>query len=246
MRKAQSVLVLMLIAVAACGCASKQMKEPGTDTFQIPQSDYEGETNDTSFWQATSPVLAYGHMQPVSSQTNSDLVIGSWNIKWFGNRDPQKYDYVTMADFFEECDVIAVQEITGENYKECLDLLLQEINHRGHNYTYKESNETGYDTSNPDPDKNQYLERFAFFWDQDRVEMKSGSFVFRAHFPRIRNLPFPSFCDANDIGAPVFPSERARGHFPKHFIGKGEASWFCLPARSLVDQARVVAADQAS
>ena len=139
----------------------RDSKPSGYDKFKIP-----GDPKKSSGLQ-----LEY-HF---TSTTVSRLIVGSWNIKWFGNGDPDKWDYVTMADFIEECDVVAIQELSGANYKQCLDNLVGEINARGHSYEYRYSEETGYDDNNNHVNRNKYKERFAFIWDSDRLDLKAGT-----------------------------------------------------------------------
>ena len=106
----------------------------------------------------------------VSATAQSDLVVCSWNIKWFGRSEPSKYDLTAIADFAQTCDVLAVQEVTGRYYEECLDAVIAKLAERGLSYRYECSEETGYD-ENPDPNKHNYLERFAFLWNADSVDL---------------------------------------------------------------------------
>lgn len=99
-----------------------------------------------------------------------DLVIGSWNIKWFGNSSNDKHNYPAMADIVMDMDVLAIQEVKGDHFTDRLDSLQAELGRRGYNYTYIFSEETGY-KDNPGEDKNNYVERYAYFWDVDRVEL---------------------------------------------------------------------------
>lgn len=107
---------------------------------------------------------------PTASGAKDDLVIGSWNIKWFGFYLEDKHDYEAMADIVQEFDVMAVQELRGERYEDRLNALLAELTQRGLNYDYIFSDSTGY-SNNPDTTKKDYIEHYAFFWDTDRVEL---------------------------------------------------------------------------
>ena len=121
-----------------------------------------------------------------SKCNSSALIVGSWNIWWLGYSDPESRNYVTMADFIEECEVVAVQELRGDGWKKRLDAIMAELKARGHNYTYRESEWTGYD-KHPGG-RSEYLERYAFIYDVDRVRMKG-----MPHFmslPPINNQTF--------------------------------------------------------
>ena len=110
--------------------------------------------------------------EAVSIDQKNDLIIGSWNIKWFGYYQEDKHNYKEMADIVQTIDVLAIQELRGKRVKARLDSLLTELNRRGFKYDYVYSSETGY-SNNPDTTKNNYLERFAFFWDIDRVQIRN-------------------------------------------------------------------------
>ncbi len=99
-----------------------------------------------------------------------DLVIGSWNIKWFGSSTNDKHDYPAMADIVQKMDVLAIQEVKGTHFTDRLDSLKDELGRRGYNYTYIFSEESGYE-NNPGDNMNNYVERYAYFWDIDRVEI---------------------------------------------------------------------------
>ncbi len=104
------------------------------------------------------------------ANVKGDLVIGSWNIKWFGSSTTDKHDYKAMADIVQDMDVLAIQEVKGDHFTDRLDSLKAELTRRGYEYNYIYSEETGYD-NNPGEDMNDYVERYAYFWDADRVEI---------------------------------------------------------------------------
>lgn len=108
--------------------------------------------------------------KPGISGAKDDLVIGSWNIKWFGFYKEDKHDYEAMADIVQEFDVMAVQELRGERYEDRLESLRDELTSRGFHYEYIYSDSTGY-LNNPDNTKKDYIEHYAFFWDTDRVKL---------------------------------------------------------------------------
>ena len=104
------------------------------------------------------------------SSLKDSLVIGSWNIKWFGSSTDDRHDYAAMANIIQEMDVLAIQEVKGDHYLDRLDTLLAELARRGLNYEYVCSEETGYD-DNPGEHMNDYVERYTYLWDTDRVEL---------------------------------------------------------------------------
>jgi endonuclease/exonuclease/phosphatase family metal-dependent hydrolase len=142
---------------------------------------------------AWTVVVSGGTPSPAAGKT--DLVIGSWNIKWFGYYDEVKHGYDRMAAIIETFDVVAIQELRGENYGDRLDKLIAALSIRGYSYTYTVSQETGYldhpDKADATAPKKDYLERYAFMWDTDRVDLVSPSaphaFV---GSPRINNATY--------------------------------------------------------
>jgi endonuclease/exonuclease/phosphatase family metal-dependent hydrolase len=106
----------------------------------------------------------------VVASTKDSLVIGSWNIKWFGSSSTDKHDYEEMANIIQEMDVLAIQEVKGDRYRDRLDTLVAVLGRRGLSYEYLVSEETGYE-NNPGENMNDYVERYAYLWDMDRVEI---------------------------------------------------------------------------
>lgn len=172
-RMAAAVLCLVIAFTVLGGCASPEPKPSGRDTFKIPDSDTE---DDKGEGKGGPSVEAW--VDPASPRDLvRSLIVGSWNIKWFGRSQPGKYDFVTMADFIEECDVVAVQELQDPNHLACITALLTELTNRGRNYGHRVSDNTGYD-DNSDDRKNDYLERYMFLWDENRISLKgTPSFV---------------------------------------------------------------------
>ncbi len=120
-------------------------------------------------------------------QIPNSVVVCSWNIKWFGQASVAVYDFVTMADFVEECDVIALQELKSPNHDAVVSELLTELTNRNHAYDSLISPETGY-ANNPNDAKKDYVERFAFLWEIATIKLKRVP-----HFvstPAINNLTF--------------------------------------------------------
>lgn len=104
-----------------------------------------------------------GHMK-------DSLVIGSWNIKFFGSPDSCKRDIETIADIVQTMDVMAIQEVSDKNFLERLDSLVELLGTRGYNYEYLYSDPSGYD-DNPISGLNDYTERSGFIWDVDRISI---------------------------------------------------------------------------
>ncbi|HSP88171.1 MAG TPA: SH3 domain-containing protein [Ignavibacteriaceae bacterium] len=126
----------------------------------------------------------------------TDLIIGSWNIKWFGKGNTDKHNYSEMAKIIEKMDVIAIQELCEPNYQRKLDSLKFYLAKNGFKYEYIFSNATGY-KNNPDTLKNDYIERYAFMWDKDRINLTTTGLTF-VSTPEINNPTFrqvPVFAD---------------------------------------------------
>lgn len=189
-------IVLLIASLPLTGCQrTKPIAErPAADRFSLTPAPHPPVEPDFG------PSLMSA--RAITNRLQHDLVIGSWNIKWFGQSQPDKYDYETMADFVEECDVVAVQELTSPNHTDCLDALVGELWRRGHRFRYDYSMETGY-RSNPDSKKNNYLERYAYLWNEDRLDMvKPTRFV---EPPAINNPVFrqvPVIADFKVKGRP--------------------------------------------
>lgn len=118
----------------------------------------------------------------------TDLIIGSWNIKWFGKGSADKHNYTEMAKIIQKMDVIAIQELCEPNYKKKLDSLKFYLAKNGFKYEYAFSNATGF-KNNPDTLKNDYIERYAFMWDIDRINLLNTGLTF-VSTPEINNSTF--------------------------------------------------------
>ena len=126
--------------------------------------------------------------EPTTGKT--DLIIGSWNIKWFGYYSEDKHNYTEMAKIIQKMDVIAIQELRGSRYQKRVDSLIAQLARNGFRYQYIISDETGY-KSNQDTAKKNYIERYCFLWDVDRVEIKnSNSPISFVATPKINNPTF--------------------------------------------------------
>lgn len=123
------------------------------------------------------------------------LVIGSWNIKWFGYYPQDLHTYGKMADIIQRFDVCAIQELRGSNYQDRMDNIIQELSNRNLSYSYIYSDETGYkdnpDENHPTAAKKDYLERYAFMWNTNRVRLvdTDPKYTF-VSTPRINNPVF--------------------------------------------------------
>jgi len=124
---------------------------------------------------------------PADSLRKSDLIIGSWNIKWFGKGQPGKHNYSEMAKIISKMDVAALQELMDPNCGRELDSLKYYLALAGYKFNYVISNLTGY-INNPAPGKSNYLERYGFMWDIDRIDiLNSASPLSFAGTPVINN-----------------------------------------------------------
>ena len=106
---------------------------------------------------------------PVEGKT--DLVIASWNMKFFASESKTDIDYAAFADYFEKFDVLAIQELSTTATKAHLDAFKEELNSRGYKYEFIVGAKTGYTKYNPDDNKGKYTERLGFLWDMDRVDL---------------------------------------------------------------------------
>lgn len=121
-----------------------------------------------------------------------ELVVCSWNIKWFGKQAPDEYRLDVMADFVEDCDVTAIQEMEGSHRREVLDGLVGTLRDRGLAVDSRLSGSTGY-VSNPDSAKRNYVEAHAFVWRTDRVALVAApSFLSQPpiNHPTFRQVPW--------------------------------------------------------
>ena len=136
-----SLVVVVGLALVACSSLDKKPKH--YDGFRISETKSERAAvvvRDTD--SAPAEAAPAGLLHKPSGQNlfkvtvpsgtgvlegipaNDVLVVGSWNIKWFGSKSPDIYDFVTMADFIEECQVVAIQEVQGPNHKQVIDGIL--------------------------------------------------------------------------------------------------------------------------
>lgn len=103
-----------------------------------------------------------------------DLVIGSWNIKWYGHYNDDRRNYESMVDIIKEFDVMAVQELRGDEYLLRLETLKNELNSHGYSYDYIVSDSTGY-LGNPRSGFEDYIEHFAYFWNTETLMLMNPS-----------------------------------------------------------------------
>ncbi|MGE5806941.1 MAG: SH3 domain-containing protein [Ignavibacteria bacterium] len=110
----------------------------------------------------------------IDSLRKTDLIIGSWNIKWFGRGAVGKHNYSEMAKIISKMDVAALQELMDPNCSKELDSIKFYLGQSGYKFNYVISNLTGY-VNNPEPGKSDYLERYGFIWDIDRIDILNAS-----------------------------------------------------------------------
>lgn len=168
------------------GAIRPQPKPEGTDSFEIP----------------SGPAVSWAVAG--DSAFEDTLVIGTWNIKWFGQKDVDHYEYVTIADFVEECHVVAIQELCASNEEEAIQAILDELEVRGWNYDAVLSDFTGYD-DNPSAKKGDYQERYAYIWHAGTIALKEAPSLVST--PPINNSTFrqvPFVADFQVLGASDF------------------------------------------
>lgn len=160
------------------------------------------------------------------------LVIGSWNIKWFGQREPDAYQLAVMADFIEDCDVVAIQELTGAHHRACVQALVDAVNiRRGGGYRYRISPVTGY-LNNSDPDKRNYTESFAFIWNSERVRLVDEPVVAdepAINHPVFRQVPYVADFESvhpNGFDFRVLTTHTVYNHGINH-VRRAEIEWIC-------------------
>jgi len=134
---------------------------------------------------------AWTAVVPAEPETGkTDLIIGSWNIKWFGYYSEDRHDYSKIADIIQKFDLVVIQELRGENYQDRIENIISELSNRGFRYTYSISQNTGY-LDNSDNSKRNYLERYAFIWDIDRLHPVNNDLPYYfVSQPRINNPIF--------------------------------------------------------
>ena len=127
---------------------------------------------------------------PPPATGKMDLIIGSWNIKWFGYYSTDKHNYNEIAKIIQKMDVIAIQELRGSRYQNRIDSIIVHLAQNGFRYQYIISDETGY-KNNPDISRKNYTERYCFLWDIDRIELSNtNSTINFVSTPKINNPTF--------------------------------------------------------
>ncbi|MCH7972527.1 MAG: SH3 domain-containing protein [Bacteroidetes bacterium] len=132
---------------------------------------------------------------PATTNGKTDLIVGSWNIKWFGYYNVDKRNYPEMANIIQKMDIIAIQELRGDEYKDRLDTLVSYLAKNGFKYNYLVSQPTGYfnhpDKNDPIAPKGDYIERYGFLWDIDRIDLVNPQSPFSfVSTPIINNAVF--------------------------------------------------------
>jgi hypothetical protein len=94
------------------------------------------------------------------SLRKTDLIIGSWNIKWFGRGAVGKHNYSEMAEIISKMDV-ALQELMDPNCSSGIGFIKILSRAERYKFNYVISNLTGY-VNNPEPGKSNY-ERYGLF-----------------------------------------------------------------------------------
>ena len=190
--RARDILGFGVLGLGLASC--RTAKPDGYDAFKIPEEAAAQAQSDDAPASETKNEdgLTAKPSKHDSFKIPNSVIVCSWNIWWFGKKPKKKYDYVTMADFIEECNVIAIQELRDPNANAVIDELLKELKARGWNYEGRISPNTGYE-NHPEEGKNDYLEHYAFLWDTDTIELKgTPAFVSSPAInnPTYRQVPY--------------------------------------------------------
>lgn len=103
---------------------------------------------------------ASGQSIDVAPRTNANLLVCSWNIKWF--RDTGR-DLAKLAKVIAKFDLCGIIELQSDRVLEGVAATLEQ--ETGERWTYIQSNHTGHA---------QYREQFAFIWRDAKVRLASG------------------------------------------------------------------------
>ena len=113
---------------------------------------------------------SWGQSPVVEPRSANNLLLCSWNIKWF--KDTGR-DLAKLAKVIAKFDICGIVELQSDLVLDDLAAALQ--TETGEAWTYIQSNRTGNSTS--------YFERFAFIWRDQKVRIASG------HVGNVSDLP---------------------------------------------------------
>jgi deoxyribonuclease-1-like protein len=113
---------------------------------------------------------SWGQSTHVEPRSTNNLLLCSWNIKWF--KDSGR-DVAKLAKVIAKFDICGIVELQSDLVLDDLASALQ--TEAGEAWTYIQSNRTGNNTS--------YFEQFAFIWRDQKVRIASG------HVGNVSDLP---------------------------------------------------------
>jgi endonuclease/exonuclease/phosphatase family metal-dependent hydrolase len=113
--------------------------------------------------------LTFAEGYAVPSRDPNNIVVASYNIKWFGQTP---HDFNKLAEVIKNFDVCGIVEVKNESaLAELVDALEQKTNQKW-GYVF------GIRTHRPDARKasiqNRYYEAYAVVWNKDRVQLGDG------------------------------------------------------------------------
>lgn len=107
-----------------------------------------------------TPLYGWTQSVDVEPRTNSNLLVCSWNIKWFKDTGRDLTKLAKVIGKFDLCGIIELQ--SDKVMEELAEALEQET---GEKWTYIQSDQTG---------TSSYIEQFAFIWRDSKVRMVNG------------------------------------------------------------------------
>lgn len=111
-------------------------------------------------WLSLLAQPAWSQSTHVEPRTASNLLICSWNVKWF--KDSGR-DLTKLAKVIAKFDLCGIVELQSDTVMEGLAAALEA--ETGERWTYIQSNRTGHA---------KYIEQFAFIWRDGEVRIASG------------------------------------------------------------------------
>ncbi len=110
-----------------------------------------------SFCYANDPV------QNVPAQSDDNVIVAAWNVKWFGSSD--NHDFVGLAKVISHFDICGIMEVKKESEFVSLVTALEDLTKKDWGYVF------GPRTARPN---STYYESFGFVWRRDRVSLGDG------------------------------------------------------------------------
>ena len=197
-----SALAILIILVPACNQFSQVAEETRekieelSHKSELAKRDYErveqlarekrnelaiieSQTNRNLQRLQQSPVI--GNSVQLLQRAQSEITIGSWNIKQFGVAKVANLKAMeTLVNVVRQFDVLAIQEIRSKHDQTVLEQLVNAVNSNGSNYWYVISPLMG-DTVQ--------TEQLAFIYDTNRIELMDKGAVVSDPYQVIQREP---------------------------------------------------------